>query len=274
MGIRLGGGIGAAIVLAAALSPALAQSTKDSQPPAKFEVASVKPHDPDDRRELMVAEPGGRFVAVNISLRHLLRTAYQLQDDQIVGGPDWLATDRFDIEARAAGMGAVPSIELLAMLQSLLADRFKLTTHREKREIAVFALERVRRGALGPGLRPTACPELTIDLSQPKPCVNISTGRGSLTLRGMPFAQFTQYLSPSLDRVLIDRTGLDGRYDIELKWSPSQTPEAGAAPPPIGDQDRPALVTAIREQLGLTLQPTRATVEVLVIDSVAQPTAN
>src|SRR5215510_14157653 len=124
----------------------------------QFEVASVKLHTSDDSRVFMVAQPNGRFVAANIPLRLLIRTAYQLQDDQIVGGPDWLAT-----------------------------VRFKLTTHNEKRELPVFALERSRRdGSFGPGLRSTACPDLAIDLSRPQPCVNIQTGVGSLTLRGMP----------------------------------------------------------------------------------------
>jgi uncharacterized protein (TIGR03435 family) len=85
---------------------------------------------------------------------------------------------------------------LLARLQSLLADRFKLTTHVEKRELPVFALDRARRdGSLGPGLRPTVCPDIAIDLSRPQPCTNAQTGFGSLTLRGMPFNQFTPFLS-------------------------------------------------------------------------------
>ena len=244
--------------------------------PAEFEVASVKLHTSDDQRVMMVAQPGGRFVAQNIPLRMLIRTAYQLQDDQIVGGPKWLATDRFDIEARAADTGPAINPQLLVMLQSLLADRFKLTTHREKRELPVFALERTRpEGALGPGLRPTECPDLGVDLSRPQRCANIQTGVGSLSLKGMPFNQFTPYLSPYVNRVVIDRTGLDARYDIDLKWTPDPQGLPGAGPePPAGDPNALSIFTAVQEQLGLKLSAAREMVEVLVIDTLEQPTPN
>jgi hypothetical protein len=146
---------------------------------AQFEVTSVKLHTSDDQKMFMVGQPNGRFVAANIPLRLLIRTAYQLQDDQVVGGPDWLATDRFDIDARAPQTTVNVYSVLGEMLQTLLADRFKLTTHTEKRELPVFALERSRRdGSFGPGLRSTACPDLAIDLAKPQPCLNIQTGIG------------------------------------------------------------------------------------------------
>jgi uncharacterized protein (TIGR03435 family) len=243
---------------------------------AQFEVASVKLHTSDDPRVYMVAQPGGRFVAANIPLRLLIRSAYQLQDDQIVGGPAWLATDRFDIDARAPQTAIPPYAQLQDMLQMLLADRFTLTTHHEKRELPVFALERSRRdGSFGPGLRSTACPDLAIDLSKPQPCVNIQTGVGSLTVRGMPFNQFTPYLSPYVNRVIVDRTGLDGRYDIELKWTPeSPAQNRGAGEPPAPDPNAVSIFTALQEQLGLRLNSTRDTVDVLVIDTLERPTPN
>jgi len=257
-------------VVAVAAAPAIAQR-------AEFEVASVKLHTSSDQRVMMVAQPGGRFVAQNIPLRMLIRTAYQLQDDQIVGGPKWLATDRFDIEARAADTGPAINPQLLVMLQSLLAERFKLTTHRDKRELPVFALERTRPdGALGPGLRPTGCPDLEVDLSRLQRCANIQTGMGSLNLKGMPFSQFTPYLSPYVNRVVIDRTGLDGRYDIDLKWTPDpQGLPPGAGPePPANDPNALSIFTAIQEQLGLKLSAAREMVEVLVIDTLEPPTPN
>ena len=236
---------------------------------AEFDVASVKLHTSDDQRVMMVAQPGGRFVAANIPLRLLIRTAFQLQDDQIVGGPNWLATDRFDIEARAPDLPGPPNAQLLAMLRSLLADRFKMTTHGDKRALPVFALERARRdGSLGPGLRLTACPELAVDLSQPRPCTNVQTGVGSLTVHGMPFNQFTPFLSPYMNRVVVDRTGLDGRYDIELKWTPEQPGQGPGGPDerPASDPNAVSIFTAVQEQLGLKLEATRAPVDVLVID--------
>jgi uncharacterized protein (TIGR03435 family) len=246
-----------------------------SAQPAEFEAASIKLHTSDDQRVMMVAQPGGRFIAQNVPLRLVIRTAFQLQDDQVVGGPKWLATDRFDIEARAPNTTGALNAQLLTMMQSLLADRFKLTTHREMRELPIFVLERARRdGPLGTGLRPTACPELAVDLSQPRPCTNIQTGLASLTVRGMPFNQFTPYLAPYVNRVVVDRTGLDGRYDVDLKWTPEQQGPAAAPEPSTRDADTLSIFTAIQEQLGLKLNSSKGMVEVLVIDTLEHPTPN
>ncbi len=265
-------GIGAWIALACGL-PASPSAQTPAAP--SFEVASVRLHTSDDPRTMLVAQPGGRFLAVNIPLRTIIRAAFRLQDDQIVGGPAWLDTDRFDIDARAAGMPGAPGAELLGMLQSLLSDRFKLTTHRETRELAVYALERSRSdGKPGPALRPTECPDLAVDLAAAKPCTNISSGTGLLTIRGIPLDVFAEYLAPSVNRVVVNRTALDGRYDAQLKW----LPDSPAAPAPgqtasAGDE-RPSLFTALQEQLGLKLTPARAPVEVLVIDTLERPTPN
>jgi uncharacterized protein (TIGR03435 family) len=276
MGVRTIRALTAAVLIGAGSSALVAQSANVAAQPAEFEVASVKLHTSDDQRMMMVAQPGGRFVAANVPLRLVIRTAYQLQDDQIVGGPAWLATDRFDIEAKASGMPGPPTPQLLTMLQSLLADRFKLTTHREMRELPIFVLERARRdGSLGAGLRPTSCPELAVDLSQPQRCVNISNGFGVLSVRGIPFNQITPYLAPYLNRVVVDRTGLEGRYDLDLKWTPEPQ---GAAPSPTEpratDANSTSIFTAIQEQLGLKLDSDRGMVEVLVIDSLTRPTPN
>src|SRR5712671_155327 len=101
-----------------------------------FEVASVKVNKSPDQRVLMTAEPNGRFTAINIKLPFLIRTAYQLQDSQIVGGPSWLTSDRFDIVAKADG-DAYPG-DLLLRMRSLLADRFRLTSHSESRELPMY----------------------------------------------------------------------------------------------------------------------------------------
>jgi uncharacterized protein (TIGR03435 family) len=260
----------AALLLTAVLAVGVAAQR------AEFDVASVKVHTSNDSLQFMVAQPGGRFVAANVPLRMLIRTAFQLQEDQIVGGPGWMATERFDIEARAAESAGAPTAQLLAMLRSLLEDRFGLIAHRERRELPVFALERAKAaGPLGAGLRPTECPALDVDLSRPQPCTSVKTGLGSLTLRGMPLNQLTPFLSPQVNRVLVDRTGLDGRYDIDLKWTPEQSlPGARAGEPRPGDADAVSILTALQEQLGLKLTATRDTVDVLVIDTVEQPTPN
>jgi uncharacterized protein (TIGR03435 family) len=140
----------------------------------------------------------------------------------------------------------------------------------------VFALERsIRDGAFGEGLRPTACPDIAIDLSQPQRCMNIQTGAGSLTLRGMPLTQFTAYLAPYVNRVIVDRTGLDGRYDIELKWTPESPAQGrGVGEPPAADPNAISIFTALQEQLGLRLNSTRDTVDVLAIDTLERLTPN
>ena len=229
---------------------------------AAFEVVSVKPHTSDDGRWMATMQPGGRFVAINVPLRLVIRTAFGVQNDQIVGAPDWLDADRFDINAKAAD--DIRPEQIAPMMQALLAHRFNLKTHQDMREVSVYALQRVKRDdSLGTGLRPTACPTLDIDLKEPKPCANVSPGVNILTMRGAPLGAFVQYLAPYVDRVVVDRTGLDGRYDIVLKWSPDQqTPK----------DDLPSLFTALQEQLGLKLESSKAIVDVLVIDSVERPT--
>jgi len=260
--------------LSAALAVTALSAGLSAQSP-EFEVASVKAHPAGDPREFMVALPG-RFEAANTSLKMLIRTAFQLQNDQIVGGPAWITTDRFDVDARAPD-GYGPNYGLLAgMMQSLLSDRFKLVTHTEKRELPVFALERARRdGTTGPGLIPTACPELSSDLSTSTLCVNIQTGLGSLRLRGMPLSQFVPFLSANLNRVVVDRTGLQDRYDMDLKWTPDPANPGPAGAAPAGaDPNAVSIFTALQEQLGLRLTATRAMVDVLVIDSLEHPAPN
>lgn len=264
----------AAILVIAPLA-LVAQSTGPAPQATEFEVASVKRHTSDDPRIMLVALPGGRFTALNIPLRMLIRTVYQLQDDQIVG-PNWIASDRFDIEAKADDPG-LPGPQFLVRLQALLAQRFGLVAHRETRDLPIYAVVRSRRdNALGPGLRPTACPALDEDLKSPQRCANISTGNGRLTLRGMPLAQFLPFLAQQVNRVVVDRTGLAERYDIELTWTPEpQTRGLQAGPDAaLGDPNALSIFTALQEQLGLKLDSTRGPVEVLVIDKVDQPTPN
>jgi uncharacterized protein (TIGR03435 family) len=248
-----------------------------AQAPASptFEVASVKANTSGELGIMIDVQPGARFTAKNSPLLLLIHTAYRVQNDQIVGGPSWLTSDRFDIDAK--GDDQSPSNQLPAMLQALLADRFKLQVHHDTKELPVFAAVLARDdGRLGPQLRPTECPDLEIDLKQPRPCSNLSTGFTQLAVRGMSLAQFLGYLAPYVNRVVIDRTGLTGRYDVHLEWTPVQPPSPSSGAPdtaPI-DPNRPTMFTAIQEQLGLKLEPTRAPVDVLVIDRVEHPTEN
>lgn len=253
-----------------ALLAVVAMSVVASAQAVEFDVVSVKEIASGDRRDFMVAL-GGRLSAAT-TVKMLIRTAYQVQDDQIVGGPDWLASQRFEIDARSPGDGNFYA-RLAGMMQALLVDRFNLVTRKEQREIPVFALERMKRdGALGPGLRPTECPDLTADLAKVTPCVNVQRNADSMRIRGMPFGQIVPFLSSYLGRVVVDRTGLTERYDIDLKWTPEQPAALGTAP--VANPDAVSIFTALQEQLGLKLEATRDTVDVLVIDRLERPTPN
>jgi uncharacterized protein (TIGR03435 family) len=291
----------------------LAQAGADSP---QFEVASVKPHKSDDGSFGIVGLPGGRFTATNASLRLLIRSAYQLQDDQIVGGPSWLGSDHFDIVAKAqenAVFGPTPPGQgpgdMQLMLRALLADRFRLTTHKETRELPIFALVMARADKrLGPQLRMSAvdCATsavargrggpggpgavgvpggrgaepgvLTPLASGERPPCRMRIGPGTITSGGSRMTQLATTLSTWVNRLVVDKTGLDGGYDIDLQWTPDQMPYGlGGDPPPAAaptpiDPNRPSIFTALQEQLGLKLDPQRGPVDVLVIDHVEKPT--
>ncbi len=251
--------LGSGLVLAQGLGPAPSRM--------EFEVASVKPS--ENPAMMFVVLPGGRLTARSVPLRFIIRTAYQLQNDQIIGGPEWLDRDRFDLTARATDP-ATPVRDALWMLQTLLADRFKLTVHREQRELPVYALVVGRPVGSAPGLRPTVCPDPEIDLREQRPCANIANPRNALNLRGMPVAQLLPMLAAIVNRVIIDRTELTGRYDMELTWTP-EPPAAPAGAPAPTDASAPNIFTAVQEQLGLKLESTRAPIEVLVVDRVERP---
>jgi uncharacterized protein (TIGR03435 family) len=260
-----------AVGTTAAVRVVTAQTITAASP--RFEVTSVKPSTAVDRQIMMVLRPGGRFTSRNIPLRLLIRTAYQLQDDQIVDAPDWVRTDRFDILATAGG--APEMREAVELLKSLLADRFKLRVHTDRRALPVYNLVRGDKSDVAPGFKPTECPPPEDDLRQAQPCASISNPPGRLILRGMPVAQFQAFLSPVVNRVVVDRTGLDGRYDIDLRFTPDRPPAASGSAAPdraaAADPDVPTIFTAMQEQLGLKLESGRAVVDVLVVDDVNRP---
>jgi uncharacterized protein (TIGR03435 family) len=278
----------------------LAQSpaAPDDGPPLTFEVASVKPNKSGDGRMMIGMQPGGRYTATNLPLRALIRQAYQLQDFQIVGGPGWVASERFDVIAKAEGElpgpgrgggapGPPPALQM--MLRSLLAERFKLKVHDETREMPVYALVKARSdGKLGSQLRDAAtdCDALIAaargrgaqqqampSFNEPMQC-GLRIGPGQMSGGGVALAQLAQTLSQFVQRVVIDRSGLTGRYDFDLTWTPDQMPSGppppGAPPLPPVDPNGPSIYTALQEQLGLKLDAQRGPVPVLVIDQVDQ----
>jgi uncharacterized protein (TIGR03435 family) len=276
-----------------------------------FEVASVKRAVPAGRgipataagpRGISV-QPGGRFMAPSSTVRELIAAAYGLQDIQIVGGPEWMANDRFEVMATTKGGASVADAR--AMLGTLLTDRFRLTAHRETRELPVSLLSMARedrqpgpqlrpsgaecapmkgpgRGSPGPAFvaappppppppPPGAGPVVWLD-APPLKCPSMAVrlnGGGHWSLRFETMTQFAQRLTGELGRPVVDRTGLTGPYDFDLTFASDVAVLAVAGP-----TDTAPLNTAVRDQLGLRLESSRAPVDVLVIDRVEQPTEN
>jgi uncharacterized protein (TIGR03435 family) len=261
-----------------------------------FETASVKPNKSGGEDRYIRIDPSGAgLTAVNMQLRELITFAYQIRGYQLEGGPDWIASDRFDILAKserevpATGAFFGGQEPLRIMLRTLLADRFKLVMHRETRELPIFDLVLARPdGKLGPQLRRAAvdCQAQAAAATGGAPAASSGPpGPGSCFMNmnpvsirggGVTLAMLANILSgPATQRLVIDRTGLTGSWDLEVTYTPdrSQLP-AGVELPSSIDPNGPSLYTALEEQLGLKLRPARGPVEVLVIDSVQQPTPN
>ena len=266
------------------------------QPPLAFETASVKPNKSGaEERYIRIDPSGASLTVVNLQLRALITFAYQIQSFQLEGGPDWIASERFDIlgkpERAVPGTGAFFNGQepLRMMLRTLLADRFKLVMHKETKELPIFELVLARQdGRLGPQLRPAAvdCAARAAAAARgtPPPASPGPPGPGSCGMNmnpvsvrggGVTLAMLANILEGPAQRLVIDRTGLTGNWDLEVKYTPerSQLPPGVEPPVPI-DWNGPSLFTALEEQLGLKLRPARGPVEVLVIDSVQQPTPN
>ncbi len=261
----------------AAQEPAASQTvTPAPAAPAAFEVSTVK-LDKSGTGNSDSDFDNGRFTATNIQLKNMMEySAYGIPQPRILGGPKWLDSEHFDIEAkmesgaaeRLAGLNrAQRRAETQAMFQQLLADRFKLAVHWETRELPVYALVAAKSG-----------PMLHESTNKPGES-GTSSGDGQLTAKGMTLPEIaealTQELARELGRVVIDKTGMEGRYDIALKWTPDTGSDAGggdrsASPSEVG----PSIFTALKEQAGLRLEPAKAQVKVLVIDHVEMPTEN
>jgi len=286
----------AAVAPLRAVRQVQAPSDGGQQPPMAFETASVKPNKSgEDDRYIRLDPRGTSLAVVNLPLRQLITFAYQIQGFQLEGGPDWITSDRFDILAKPER--EVPSTSaffggqepLRVMLRTLLADRFKLVMHKETKELPIFELVLARQdGKLGPQLRPAsadcaarqaaarAAPPPPASAGQPGPgSCGITANFGRIRGGGVTLEMVANLLSQPSQRLVIDRTGLTGNWDLEVNYTPdkSQVPPGVELPPGI-DPNGPSLFTAIEEQLGLKLRPARGPVEVLVIDSVQQPTPN
>jgi bla regulator protein blaR1 len=243
----------------------------------EFDVASVKPNNSGCCASFGFSQRG--TVDKNVTLKKLIALAYRLQDFEVYGGPRWVDADHFDVEGKTEDPKAGPDQARL-MLQSLLAERFRLKLHRETRQLPVYALV-VDKG--GPKIKLSADQiSPTVDgPSEPGAGPNHGAfrfGAGSMTGNAVGLSSFTRLLSQRLDRRVIDRTGLEGRFDIQLQWTPGpgESPfDPGGNPVPAPtDFSGPSIFTAIQEQLGLKLESGKGPVEVLMIDHVEKPSEN
>ena len=257
-------------------------------PAQKFDVASVKPNKDGGPSSVRVT-PGGMLTVTNNNLRNIIRNAWNITNDQIVDGPDWIDSDRFDITAKASAPFKQQE-EARAMLQALLGERFGLKAHMETRELPVYLLVLARKdGTLGPQMKKGEidCAALMASVTAggkmpdrlPNgnlPCgISVRPGQGQVIANGAAMDQFARNLVGGVGRIVVDRTGLPGYYDFSLTFTPDTAPTAPGAPagaPP--DPSAPSLFTAMQEQLGLKLEPGRAPIQVLVIDRAERPTAD
>ena len=227
-----------------------------AQLPQSFETAVIRPTQTAANAGTSVELfPGGRIKIVNEPVKLLFRMAFQLQNAQIAGGPDWLDTGRYDIEAKTGLPEKIKPDQLVPLMQSLLAERFGLKFHRETRELPVYALVVAKDG---PKLKPKSEGESSGSNTTG------GTNASHLTATATSMELLAGYIGNRLGRIVRDKTGLSGSYDFKLDWSPDEGPASTL----------PSLVTALREQLGLRLESQKSPVSVLVIDRLDQPSDN
>jgi uncharacterized protein (TIGR03435 family) len=237
--------------------------------PPKYEVASIKRNTDNEFRFAFRIQPDGSLAATGITLKRLLMTVYNVQDFRIVGGPEWVASSRWDLQAKP-NRAASPD-EVRQMLRTLLEDRFRLRFHSESRKMPVYELAVDRKGSRLPRVKD----------GETEPVVRVTTGSIQLT-KATP-ATFASQLSYALGQPVVDKTSLSGEFDFALEWTPETGEDGGPTtaglPPgakvqPPSTPDGPSIFTAIPEQLGLRLKSGRGPVEVTVIDAAQMPTAN
>jgi uncharacterized protein (TIGR03435 family) len=246
---------------------ALAQSPQATVPPA-FDVASIRPHTPlpHERSHIWSSSSDGNFRTMNVSLKAIIQYAFAMPESRIIDAPAWTSSQPFDIEAKSDDalnqrLHDLPSDQAkpikLAMIQSLLADRFGLKTHREQRELPIYELVVAKSGSK---LTPSKSDGLHIDHWDNR-----------FSAQGITLPMLAQELARDVGRVIIDKTDLSGRFDIDLRWQPDDAPPVRLN----GEETSlPSLFTALQEQLGLHLEAAKGPVEVLVIDDVHPPSSN
>jgi len=280
------------VAAALAAAPLAAQ-----QPAPVYEVASVKANRDSAAVPRFQVAPG-RYTWIANSVSSLISLSHQrnaFDRREIIGGPDWIEKDRFDVTVQAFAGAPLSDLDgfpgpVFAMVRAVLADRFGLVTHNEVRERPVYALTLARADRrLGTGLKPTGidCADALRTMVAPvpgqrpagaPPCT-FGGGPGRILGNNISLSMLANMLAGTVGRPVVDRTGVADYFNVTLEY----TPEAGitghvpADAPPLDPPlraDAPSLFTALQEQLGLKLEATRAPVDVVVIDKVSQPTEN
>ena len=264
-----------AIVVLSAASGLSAQAPAQTVPPTatrpdfnSFEVATIKPveQDPKGGRYLVMQSPH-RLVAKDYSLKQLIAAAYDLNPHAVMGGPSWLESAHFDITALTPGDVKPTRDEQMKMLKALLAERFKLTFHREQKVFSIYELQQAKGGQkLRSSAEAADATPVLISVVYPEKIV--------LPARNATMEEFALVLQRAiLDRPVVDKTGLAGRFDFDLEWAPDDS-QFGGEVATRENSTSPPLFTAMQEQLGLKLEATRGPIPALVVDAASQPTAN
>ena len=278
-------GFAVALLIVSALLSLRAQERIPAAPPANgptFDVVSIKRvTDIRDRRSVG-EQPGGRFVLSGMTIAPAIRTAYPADVSDIVGAPAWMDSETYDLTAQAGR--EVPKDQMEAMLRAMLADKFKLLVHYEIQERPVYALVLARAdGRLGPDIKKS---DLDCDAIQAArrggskeafPATSNGAPACGMSMRGeqgmtvllgaRPLSTLASSLGSPTGRVVIDKTGLKGNYDVTLRYVERPSPDAPPGTPP-------EIFTAVQEQLGLKLETDRAPLKILVIDRIERPTEN
>ncbi len=230
---------------------------KDANP--DWEVATVKPSDPNDTNGQHIRLRGRHVMLLDHTVEDILLIGYGVQKSQLVGEPDWVKTEKWDVDGVPDVEGEPDLRQLREMMQKILKERFGMELHREQREMPVFALT-VAKG--GPKMTPnTSDPNGWMDQQN-----SAANGRDVENLKNASMPDLAEILQFRCNRPVVDQTGLKGRYDFKLQWTIDEARATDADAPP-------GLFTAIKEQIGLKLEPVKAQAEVLVVDKVERPSA-
>jgi uncharacterized protein (TIGR03435 family) len=257
---------------AAAPAAATQPSTMTANADPTLEVATIKPS-PPGRPGKLFSFQGTHFKTFNTNMNDLIALAYGLHAKQIIDAPAWFGTDLFDIDGKPDVPGRPNLKQMGILIQKLLADRCDLKFHHERRELSVYAIRLANGG-----------PKMSVTTEGPNDASGFRLrGFGDLVVRNMTMATFASWMqSGVMDKPVVDQTGLTGRYDFNLKWTPDESQFGqfrgtnGPMAPPAGDNPNapPGLYTAVQEQLGLKIEATKAPDDVIVIDHMEHPSPN